>query len=157
LCCPTIMRQQVCHFFIVLAWIRSVIHVITHITLLFRFCFCGPNLIDYYSCELQPSLTFLCMDTYVVNLLLVANSGTLCSCGFILFMISYIVILPSLRNYGEEGRTKALSTCTFHIIIVVLFYSSYIFIFTRPTTTLPLDKMVTIFHAIGTPFLVLSV
>ncbi|XP_042532292.1 olfactory receptor 4C11-like [Dipodomys spectabilis] len=150
---PTIMRRQVCLILIVFAWIGSFVHGTTQIILLLRLPFCGPNLIDHYCCDLQPLMKLACMDTYVVNLLFVCNSGALCSFSFIVLMISYIVILRSLRNHSAEGRKKALSTCTSHIIVAVLLFGPCIFIYTRPPTTLPIDKMVAVFYTIGTPFL----
>ncbi|XP_008692279.2 olfactory receptor 4C11-like [Ursus maritimus] len=150
---PTIMRRQVCTILITLAWIGSFIHSIAQIILALRLPFCGPNLIDHYCCDLQPLLKLACMDKYVINLLMVSNSGALCSSGFVILMISYIVILYSLRNHSAEGRKKALSTCTTHIIVVVLFFGPCIFIYTRPPTTFPMDKMVAVFYTIGTPFL----
>ncbi|XP_032216074.1 olfactory receptor 4C11-like [Mustela erminea] len=150
---PSIMKQQVCTILIILAWIGAFIHSITQIILALRMPFCGPNLIDHYCCDLQPLLKLACMDKYMINLLMVSNSGALCSSSFVILMISYIVILHSLRNHSAEGRKKALSTCTSHIIIVVLFFGPCIFIYTRPPTTFPMDKMVAVFYTIGTPFL----
>ncbi|XP_004417302.1 PREDICTED: olfactory receptor 4C11-like [Odobenus rosmarus divergens] len=150
---PTIMRWQVCKILIVLAWVGSFIHSITQIILALRLPFCGPNLIDHYCCDLQPLLELACMDTYVINLLLVSNSGAICSSSFVILMISYVVILCSLRNHSAEGRKKALSTCTSHIIVVILSFGPCTFIYTRPPTTFPMDKMVSVFYTIGTPFL----
>nr|XP_027792492.1 olfactory receptor 4C11 [Marmota flaviventris] len=150
---PRIMRTQVCHILIVFAWIGSFIHSIAQIILALRLPFCGPNLIDHYCCDLQPLLKLTCMDTYMINLLLVTNSGAISSSSFVILMISYVVILHSLRNHSAEGRKKALSTCTSHIIVVVLFFGPCIFIYTRPPTTFPMDKMVAVFYTIGTPFL----
>jgi len=81
------------------------------------------------------------------------NSGALCASSFIILMISYIVILQLLWNHRAEGRKKALSTCTSHVIIVVFSLGLCIFIHTRPPTTFPMNKMVDVFYMIGTPFL----
>ncbi|XP_008708728.1 olfactory receptor 4C11-like, partial [Ursus maritimus] len=89
---PTIMSQQVCTILIVLAWIGSFIHSIAQIILALRLSFCGPNLIDHYCCDLQPLLELACTDTYVINVLLVSNSGVVCTSSFVILMISYIVI-----------------------------------------------------------------
>jgi olfactory receptor len=67
-------------------------------------------------------------------------------------MISYIVILHSLKNHSAEGRKKALSTCTSHIIVAILFLGPCIFMYTPPPTTLPIDK-IAVFYTIGTYFL----
>ncbi|XP_012892009.1 PREDICTED: olfactory receptor 4C11-like [Dipodomys ordii] len=150
---PTIMRRQVCIILIVFAWIGSFIHASSQIILLLKLPFCGPNLIDHYCCDLQPLLKLACTDTYVINLLLVSNSGVICLTSFLILMISYVVILHSLRNHSAEGRKKALSTCTTHIIVVIIFFVPCIFMYTRPPTTFPVDKMVTVFYTIGTPFL----
>ena len=99
-----ITRQQVCVTLIVLAWIGSFIHSMAQIILALRLPFCGPNLIDHYCCDLQPLLKLACMDTYMINLLLVSNSGAICSSSFVILMISYIVILHSLQNHSAEGR-----------------------------------------------------
>uniref|UniRef100_A0A2R8Z7A4 Olfactory receptor family 4 subfamily C member 11 n=1 Tax=Pan paniscus TaxID=9597 RepID=A0A2R8Z7A4_PANPA len=138
---PTIMSQQVCIILIVLAWIGSFIHSTAQIILALRLPFCGPYLIDHYCCDLQPLLKLACMDTYMINLLLVSNSGAICSSSFMILIISYIVIL------------KRLSACTSHITVVILFFGPCIFIYTRPLTTFPMDKMVAVFYTIGTPFL----
>ncbi|XP_037377302.1 olfactory receptor 4C11-like [Talpa occidentalis] len=150
---PTIMRRQVCIILIIFAWIGSFTHSITQIIMALRLPFCGPNLIDHYCCDLQPLLKLACMDTYVFNLLLVSNSGALCSIGFMFLMISYIVILHSLRNHSAEGRKKALSTCTSHVIVVILSFGPCIFIYARPPVIFSTDKMIEIFYTIGTPFL----
>ncbi|KAM4845661.1 olfactory receptor 4C11-like [Thomomys bottae] len=149
----TIMRRQVCIILIVFAWMGSVIHASTQIVLLSQLPFCGPSLIDHYCCDLQPLLKLACMDTYMINLLMVFNSGAICLSTFLILMISYIVILRSLRNHSAEGRKKALSTCTSHIIVVIMFFVPCIFMYTRPPTTFPVDKMVAVFYTIGTPFL----
>ncbi|XP_048216423.1 olfactory receptor 4C11-like [Perognathus longimembris pacificus] len=150
---PIIMRRQVCIILTVFSWIGSFIHATAQIVLLIRLPFCGPNLIDHYCCDLQPLLKLACTDTYVVNLLLVSNSGVICSTSFLILIISYFVILYSLRNHSTEGRKKALSTCSSHILVVILMFVPCIFMYTRPPTTYPEDKMVTVFYTIGTPFL----
>ncbi|XP_047373727.1 LOW QUALITY PROTEIN: olfactory receptor 4C11-like [Sciurus carolinensis] len=150
---PRIMRKQVCLTLIILAWIGSFIHSTAQIILALRLPFCGPNLIDHYCCDLQPLLKLTCMDTYMINLLLVSNSGAICSSSFMILMILYIVILHSLRNHNVEGRKKALSTCMSHIIVVFLFFGPCIFIYTCPPTTFPMDKLVAVLYTIGTPFL----
>ncbi|XP_007954876.1 olfactory receptor 4C11-like [Orycteropus afer afer] len=149
----TIMRRQVCTILIIICWIFSFIHSTTQIALTLKLPFCGPNMIDHYCCDLQPLLKLACMDTYVINLQLVANSGAICVSGFVLLMISYFIILHSLRNHSAEGRRKALSTCTSHIFVVILFFGPTIFIYTRPPTTFFIDKMVAVFYTIATPFL----
>ncbi|XP_038175669.1 olfactory receptor 4C16-like [Arvicola amphibius] len=149
----TIMSRQVCGTLVIIAWVGSCVHSLVQICLALSLPFCGPNEIDHFFCDLQPLLKLACTDTYMINLLLVSNSGAICTVSFLMLMVSYIIILHSLRNHSAEGRRKALSTCISHIIVVILFFGPCIFIYTRPATTFPMDKMITIFYSIGTPLL----
>ncbi|KAM6160859.1 LOW QUALITY PROTEIN: uncharacterized protein O8D03_013247 [Erethizon dorsatum] len=149
----TIMSQRVCVVLVTLAWVGSCIHSSAQTFLALRLPFCGPSVIDHYFCDLQPLLKLACMDAYVINLLVVSNSGAICVVSFIMLLISYIVILYSLRNHSTERRRKALSTCTSHFTVVVIFFGPCIFIYTRPPTTFPVDKMVAVFYTISTPLL----
>ncbi|XP_074084060.1 olfactory receptor 4C11-like [Macrotis lagotis] len=150
---PVIMNQRVCSILILLTWGLAFLHSIVQTILILTVPFCGPNIIDHYFCDLQPLLRLGCMDIYVINLLLVFNSGTLCTVSFILLMVSYTIILHSLRNHSAEGKRKALSTCSSHIIVVIIFFGPCIFMYTRPPTTFPLDKLVSVFYTIITPLL----
>ncbi|XP_064130277.1 olfactory receptor 4C11-like [Loxodonta africana] len=140
----TIISRRVCGVLVILAWVGSCVHSSVQIMLTLKLPFCGPNVIDHYLCDLQPLLKLACMDTYVINLLLVSNSGAICMVSFMLLLISYVVILYSLRNH---------SACTSHFIVVVIFFGPCIFMYTRPPTTFPVDKLVAVFYTIGTPFL----
>ncbi|KAM6159755.1 olfactory receptor 4C16-like [Erethizon dorsatum] len=149
----TIMNLRVCGVLVAVAWVGSCVHSLVQIFLALSLPYCGPNVIDHYFCDLQPLLNLACADIYMVNLLLVSNSGAISTVSFVLLMFSYVVILHSLRNHSAEGRRKALSTCISHITVVVLFFVPCIFIYTRPATTFPMDKMISVFYTIGTPLL----
>ncbi|XP_020008292.2 olfactory receptor 4C16-like [Castor canadensis] len=149
----TIMSHQFCGVLVAMAWVGSCVHSLTQIFLALSLPFCGPNVIDHYFCDLQPLLNLACSDTYVVNLLLVSNSGAICTVSFVMLMISYAIILHSLRNHSAEGKRKALSTCISHIIVVIFFFGPCIFIYTRPATTFPMDKLIAVFYTLGTPLL----
>ncbi|KAM9659464.1 olfactory receptor 4C11-like [Trichechus inunguis] len=149
----TIMSQRVCGALLKLSWVGSCIHSLVQLFLVLKLPFCGPNVIDHYFCDIQPLLKLACMDTYIINLLIVFNSGAICMVSFMILIISYILILHSLSNKSAEGRKKALSTCTSHIIVVILFFVPCIFTYARPPITFPVDKMVAVFYTIGTPLL----
>ncbi|XP_058383528.1 olfactory receptor 4C16-like [Diceros bicornis minor] len=149
----TIMSRRLCGALVAVAWIGSCVHSSAQIFLALSLPFCGPNAIDHNFCDLQPLLKLACTDTYVVNLLLVSNSGAICTMSFVMVMFSYVIILHSPRNHSAEGRRKALSTCVSHIIVVILFFGPCIFIYTRPATTFSMDKMIAVFYTLGTPLL----
>ena len=82
--------------------------------------------------QLSAFVEIACTDTYVTNLLLVSNSGAICTVSFVMLMFSYAIILHSLRNHSAEGKKKALYTCISHIIVVIFFFGPCIFTWISP-------------------------
>ncbi|XP_005577964.3 olfactory receptor 4X2 [Macaca fascicularis] len=149
----TIMNRQVCAVLVGTAWVGGFVHSFAQILLVFHLPFCGPNVINHYFCDLLPLLKLACFDTFLIGLLIVANGGTLSVVSFGVLLASYMVILLHLRTQSSEGWRKALSTCGSHVTVVILFFGPCIFIYLRPSTTLPIDKVVAVFYTLITPFL----
>ncbi|XP_066487526.1 olfactory receptor 4S2-like [Tiliqua scincoides] len=149
----TIMSKSVCSWMVVASWVGGFVHSIVQTLLTTSLPFCGPNVIDHYFCDVHPLLKLACTDTYIIGLIVIANSGMISLSCFLVLSVSYIIILVSLRSHSSEGRLKALSTCASHITVVILFFGPCIFIYMRPSTTFSEDKSVAIFYTIITPML----
>uniref|UniRef100_A0A8C9AEC2 Olfactory receptor n=1 Tax=Prolemur simus TaxID=1328070 RepID=A0A8C9AEC2_PROSS len=149
----TIMNRRVCVLLLVLAWVGGFVHSVLQIVFVYSLPFCGSNVIDHFFCDIYPLLELACTDTYFIGVIMVANGGTICMVTFTLLVISYGVILSSLKSYSREGRRKALSTCSSHITVVVLFFVPCIFMYVRPVSNFPVDKSVTVFYTVVTPML----
>ncbi|ELW48764.1 Olfactory receptor 4C15 [Tupaia chinensis] len=149
----SIMNWKLCVILMEVAWTGGFLHSMIQILFTFQLPFCGPNVIDHFMCDLYPLLKLACMDTHIVGILVVSNSGFFSILIFSLLLISYGVILLSLRTHSSEGRWKALSTCGSHIAVVFLFFVPCMFEYARPPSTLSSDKMAAIFYTILTPLL----
>ncbi|XP_042531951.1 olfactory receptor 4A5-like [Dipodomys spectabilis] len=149
----TIMNRQVCILLLVVAWVGGFGHSIVQLVIAYSLPFCGPNVIDHFICDMYPLLELACTDTYFIGLTVVANGGAICMVVFILLLISYGVILNNLKTHSQEGRRKALSTCSSHITVVVLFFVPCIFMYVRPVSNLPIDKSIAVFYTVVTPML----
>ncbi|NXN53068.1 OR5V1 protein, partial [Rynchops niger] len=76
--------------------------------------------------------------------------------NFLLVILSYcLIIITILKIQGSEGKWKAFSTCSSHLAVVGLFYSTIIYTYIQPTSA-PLEKKnkpVSIMYALVTPAL----
>ncbi|XP_037658942.1 olfactory receptor 4A5-like [Choloepus didactylus] len=149
----TIMNRQICILLLVVAWAGGFVHSVVQLLFVYSLPFCGSNVINNFACDMYPLLELACTDTSFIGLTMVANGGAICMVTFILLLFSYGVILNSLKTHSREGRNKALSTCSSHIMVVVLFFVPCIFLYVKPVSNFPIDKSVSVLLTVITPML----
>ncbi|MBZ3884011.1 Olfactory receptor 4P4 [Sciurus carolinensis] len=148
-----IMSRQKCDAMIAASCVGGFLHSFGQFLLAVFLPYCGPNEIDHYFWDVYPLLKLACTDTRKIGFLVIANSGLMGTVIFVVLLISYAVILSTVRSYSIENRCKALSTCSSHITVVVLFFAPLLFIYIRPATTLPEDKVFALFYTVIAPML----
>ncbi|KAM6201892.1 olfactory receptor 4E1 [Rhynchocyon petersi] len=149
----TVMNWKVCVLLAVALWSGGTIHSIALTSLTIKLPYCGPDEIDNFFCDVPQVIKLACTDTHIIEILIVSNSGLISVVCFVVLVVSYAVILVSLRQRISSGRRKALSTCAAHLTVVTLFLGHCIFIYSRPSTSLPEDKVVSVFFTAVTPLL----
>ncbi|XP_039074274.1 olfactory receptor 4F6-like [Hyaena hyaena] len=149
----TIMSPQMCILLLCGAWLIGLIHAVVQLAFVVHLPFCGPNEIDSFYCDLPWFIKLSCTDTYRMEFMVTANSGFISMGTFFLLLMSYIFILVTVWKRSSGGLSKAFSTLSAHITVVVLFFGPCIFVYVWPFPTVPVDKYLAILDFMITPIL----
>ncbi|XP_072479592.1 olfactory receptor 4F6-like [Notamacropus eugenii] len=149
----TIMNPKICIFLQMSAWAIGLLHSLTQLAFVVNLPFCGPNKVDSFYCDLPRVIKLACIDTYKLEFIVTANSGFISVGTVFLLFISYTYILVSVHKHSSSGLSKALSTLSAHMSVVVLFFGPCIFVYVWPFPTMPVDKFLAILDFIITPVL----
>ncbi|XP_036132828.1 olfactory receptor 8B12 [Molossus molossus] len=150
------MSPQTCLFLLLGVYAMGVLGALAHTGNIVFLTFCADNLVNHYMCDILPLLELSCTSSYI-NLLVVFVVVTIgIGVPIVAIFISYGFILSSIFHISSiEGRSKAFSTCSSHIIAVSLFFGSGAFMYLKPPSILPLDqgKVSSLFYTIVVPML----
>ncbi|KAM7150832.1 olfactory receptor 10A7-like [Macrochelys suwanniensis] len=151
-----LMNQLVCHKMVGGVWVIGVPVSLLQAAWIFNLPFCGPNEVNHFFCDAPPVLKLVCADTYLYEMQAVASTFLFLMFPFVMILVSYVRILTTiLRTPSAEGRRKAFSTCSSHLIVVTLFYGSGSLVYLRPKSSYSSDvkKLLSLFYTVLTPML----
>ncbi|KAM7150031.1 olfactory receptor 13A1-like [Macrochelys suwanniensis] len=151
-----LMRKEICIHLAVSVWAVGTISSFINILLVLRLDFCGPNLIQHFFCEFPTILALSCSSTYLNEIMMFLADLFLAMGNFLLTTMSYsFIIITILKIQSSKGKQRAFSTCSSHLLVVTLYYSTSIYTYLRPTSSnsQDKDKMVAIMYTLVTPTL----
>uniref|UniRef100_A0A8D2APH0 Olfactory receptor n=1 Tax=Sciurus vulgaris TaxID=55149 RepID=A0A8D2APH0_SCIVU len=111
----TMMSKAFCSMLATGVWVLCASNAAIHTGLMLRLNFCGPNVITHFFCEAPPLLLLSCSSTY---------------------MNSVMIVL--MRT--SEGKQKAFSTCSFHFIVVCMYYTAVFYAYISPVSSYNAEK-----------------
>ncbi|XP_052581552.1 olfactory receptor 10AG1-like [Peromyscus californicus insignis] len=153
---PLVMNNKVCMQLVAACWI-SIIPVVTGQTYqIFSLPYCGCNKINHFFCDIPPLLKLACGDTFVNNLAIYVASVVFIMVPFLLIIVSYSKIICNILKLSSAGgRSKAFSTCSSHLIVVVLFYGTATITYAQPQSNQSesMGKLLSLCYTILIPLL----
>ncbi|XP_044839611.1 olfactory receptor 8S1-like [Mauremys mutica] len=150
------MNKGICVHLVSGAWAIGFIDALLNTVFVLKLHFCGPNQISHFSCELPSLLQLSCTETFTNQVVLLTSAVVFGLSSFLFTLISYIHIISTILSIrSTEGRHKAFSTCSSHLIVVGLLYLTAFFQYTKPSSvsSVVLDEMFSIQYSILTPML----
>ncbi|XP_077015455.1 olfactory receptor 13A1-like [Tamandua tetradactyla] len=132
----TLMNLQLCLVLAVAVWVICALNSSINTGLMARLFFCGPNVIPHFFCEIPPLLLLSCSFTHVNSIMTVLADAFYGGINFLLTLTSYGCIIASiLRIRSAEGKRRAFSTCSSHLIVVSIYYSAVFCAYISPASS----------------------
>lgn len=151
-----IMSQRLCHMLVGIPYLYSTFQALMFTIRIFTLTFCGSNVISHFYCDDVPLLLMLCSNAQEIELLIILFSAFNLISSLLVILMSYILILTVIfQMRSAESRKKAFSTCGSHLMVVVVFYGSLLFMYMQPNSThsFDTDKMASVFYTLVIPML----
>uniref|UniRef100_A0A4X1TB69 G-protein coupled receptors family 1 profile domain-containing protein n=1 Tax=Sus scrofa TaxID=9823 RepID=A0A4X1TB69_PIG len=123
-----VMSNQLCVRLVLISWGLASLDAVIIVLLAINLDFCEAQTIYHYTCELPSLLPLSCSDVSI-----------------------YIDIL--ICSILLHGRSKAFSTCSSHLIAVILFFGSGMLRYLMPPSGSSLDLLFSIQYSVITPML----
>ncbi|XP_028718042.1 olfactory receptor 145-like [Peromyscus leucopus] len=150
------MSPKVCFYLMLGSYLMGFSGATIHTGFMLRLTFCDVNTINHYFCDIRPLLQLSCTSTYVNEIELLIVAGIDIIVPTVIIFTSYGFILSNiLKINSTEGRSKAFSTCSSHIIAVSLFFGSCAFMYLKPSSAGSMDqaKISSVFYNIVVPMM----
>ncbi|KFO35531.1 olfactory receptor 2G2 [Fukomys damarensis] len=152
----SVMHPQLCHALASLAWLSGVATALVQCTLTLQLPLCGHRLVDHFVCEVPVLIGLACVDTTFNEAELFAASVLFLLVPVSFILGSYSLIARAVLGItSAAGRRKAVGTCSSHLLVVVIFYGTIVFMYLQPARSRSKDqaKFVSLFYTAVTPML----
>ncbi|XP_072483608.1 olfactory receptor 10AG1-like [Notamacropus eugenii] len=150
---PLIMNRQVCLLLVVDSWTTRIPVMIGQTYQIFSLPFCNSNKLNHVFYDIAPLLKLTCSDTSVIEFSVYVVAALFVMIPFIMIIRSYIKIITTiLKLPSNMEKYKAFSTCSSHLIVVILFFGSATITYSRPKSNNSgeTDKALSLFYTIVT-------
>ncbi|CAO2582670.1 Olfactory receptor 2AG1 [Lemmus lemmus] len=129
------MRPRICWLGIATSWILGFLSALGYTIHTMQYPFCKSRKIRDLFCEIPPLLKLACADTSTYELM--------------------VFLFAVLNKPSNEGRKKALVTCSSHLTVVGLYYGALTVMFVLPSSYLTpkQENILSVFYTVVTPAL----
>uniref|UniRef100_F7C2A1 Olfactory receptor n=1 Tax=Monodelphis domestica TaxID=13616 RepID=F7C2A1_MONDO len=144
------------------SWAAGGVNSLVQTILVVQLPFCRNNVINHFSCEILAVMKLACADISGNEFIMLVATTVFTLTPLLLIVVSYTLIISSiLKIHSAEGRSKAFSTCSAHLTVVIIFYGTILFMYMKPKSKPSLnsdklqttDKLISMFYGVMTPMM----
>nr|DBA20415.1 TPA: hypothetical protein GDO54_017201 [Pyxicephalus adspersus] len=130
-----IMNRRTCIYLVAFSWITACLRSTFYTVLISSQMFCSW-VIQHFFCDVPVIMMLSCTDISASLHNADFIESSIFIFGPVLFiLITYILIIRAVSALqSSQGRWRTFSTCSSHLTMVILLYSSVIFMYFRPSS-----------------------
>ncbi|KAM5145563.1 olfactory receptor 8G50-like [Mantella aurantiaca] len=150
-----VMNRRTCSILASFCWLLGFIQSISHVAIMSSYTCYSSNEINHFFCDIMPVMKLVCNDISVLEkLFFVQGLFLMTITPFVLTFVPYIfIIVTILRIRSSSGRRKAFYTCSAHLSVVVLLYTTLASQYLTPISSLDSKKIFSLFNTAIVPML----
>ncbi|XP_073404779.1 olfactory receptor 5V1-like [Dendrobates tinctorius] len=152
-----IMNGRICALLAILCWVLGTVESFPIFLELLKFSCYKSTMVNHFFCDIMPVLMLSCSDTHFLDLyILTMGVGISAFSPFLMTFTSYVFIIATiLKIRSTTSRRKAFYTCSSHLTVVILLYTTLAFQYLRPHSLVNLDsnKLMSLFNTAALPIL----
>ncbi|XP_032979412.1 olfactory receptor 13C2 [Rhinolophus ferrumequinum] len=142
------------------SWIIGVVNSAVQTVFVVQLPFCRNNVINHFSCEILAVMKLACADISGNEFIMLVATTLFTLMPLLLIVVSYsLIVVNILKIHTSEGRSKAFSTCSAHLTVVIIFYGTILFMYMKPKSKETFhsddldatDKLISMFYGVVTP------
>ncbi|EHB00439.1 Olfactory receptor 6C75 [Heterocephalus glaber] len=136
-----IMNPRVCFLLVTACFSLGFLLMVVPIIKLSQLSFCGSNVIPHFFCDFGPLTNLSCSETRSTQMLFFILAFFVLFTSLFVTIVAYSnIVVTIMRLPSAKERQKAFSTCSSHLAVLSLMYSSCIFIYMKPKQMSRLDS-----------------
>ncbi|KAG9467764.1 hypothetical protein GDO78_014368 [Eleutherodactylus coqui] len=128
-----IMRKKMYIVMAASAWIVGALNSLSHTILTSVLQFCYSHDISNFFCDLNSVIALSSTDITSQKIFIFSEVVIITIVQFMLIIVSYLFIFSAIwKIRSSSGHMKAFSSCTSHLITVILFYAPMMILYLKP-------------------------
>ncbi|KAM8930739.1 olfactory receptor 8H1-like [Pelodytes ibericus] len=150
-----LMNRRKCFLILVGVWIPGCFNSCVVTLYASNLFFCRTHKIQQFFCNVKALAQIACATTGF-DIMIYVEVLLLGLCPLFISCASYVKIIRIIMHIKSSGgRSKTFSTCTSHLLVLVMFYGTILFIYLKPTSQYVdgLDQLSSVLYAAVAPML----
>ncbi|XP_068103909.1 olfactory receptor 2A25-like [Hyperolius riggenbachi] len=151
-----LMCNRTCTLLGATCWLVGFLQAIPPFVILYSFSCYSSNEVNHFFCDIILLTKISCDDTSFFELVFFIEGILVNVLPFLLTFIPYVfIIVAILKIHSNHGRRKAFYTCSSHLAVVILLYTTLMSQYLTPNLKSSLDskKLLALFNTAAVPML----